>query len=113
MASSNKPYIELHTHIGDDADKMCYFLNSNRIGYNIGECHHMFGNWDLPDRPHYTNVFHIQGYSESKMQWVKEKLKECKHITFHFNHITMVEKDDRTMERVTPEFVAGQGETGF
>lgn len=85
-------YIEITTYLGEDTDKMCAYLNKNRIGYSICEVHHFAGFWSFPDRPHYTNQFRINGYSKEKMQWIQELMKKCKHITFHFLPINLVEK---------------------
>lgn len=94
MLPSNN-YIEITTHKGEDTDKMCAFLNSYRIGYSIAECHHFIGFTLFPDNPHYTNQFHIHGYAKNKMEWIQTLLKEsCKHITFHFLPVNLVEKEE-------------------
>lgn len=88
-------YIEITTHIGEDTNKMCAFLNFNRIGYTVGECHHLAGFSKFKDYPHYTNTFYIGNYSDKKMKWIQELLKnECRDITFYFIPVNLIEKDN-------------------
>lgn len=86
MINYDKEHIELHTHVGHDMDDMCCFLNQRRIGYCVTECHHMVGDTQFKDYPHYTACFVFQGFAPIGFERIKEAIKAAKHITFHMSH---------------------------
>ena len=88
-------WIEIHTHLGDDLDKMCLFLNKSRIGYQVGEMHHMTGYSGLKDYPHYTACFVIDHYSDVGFERVTKTIKEeAQHISYHLQMVDLVERKD-------------------